>query len=117
MSQTIRIPDYHFDDTLGDGKKWTLDEGFTYHSQRYGKTLTIPVGYRSDGATGAFDILSAGWWAHDWLTDPNPFDDGTFATNWQASNILHDILKAEGYWVRAEFWRWATFNFGGEKLK
>jgi len=111
MSQTIRIPDYHFDETIG---RYILDEPTSYHSPRYNKTVNIPAGYTSDGATGAFDIISSGWWVHDWLCDGKGFEDGTQPTNWQASNILHDILKAEGYWARAEYWRLATYYYRRE---
>jgi len=111
--QVVRIPDYHYDERR---RRYILDEPISYYSPRYKKTVFVPVGRTSDGATGAMDIISAGWWVHDELCESGVFSDGSPVTNWQASNILHDILKAEGYWARAEYWRLATYCLGGEKL-
>lgn len=88
-----------------------------YHSPRYGKQVTIPPGYLSDGATGAIDIASESWWVHDRLCDTGTWDDGTPCTNWQASAVLGDILRAEGRWARAIYWRAATWLFGGGKAR
>lgn len=112
--QTVRIPDYHYDDERG---LYVLDEWIDYISPRYGKRVFCEVGMTSDGATGAMDIISASWWVHDKLCETGTFYDKTPCTNWQASNILHDILEAEGYWARAEYWRMMTYWFGGKKLE
>jgi len=114
MSQIIRIPDYHYEP---EKDCFILDEPLKYFSPRYGKTISVPVGYTSDGATGAMDIISASWWVHDRMCDGSGWDDGTQPTRWEASQVLHDILKAEGYWMRAEYWRLATYWFGGKKLR
>lgn len=113
------------------------DEGYyvlryriDYHSDRYGKDKTVPIGYPADGGSGpAVDIYSDGWWVHDsmcperdrfkwprcavgfWETD-GFFDDGTPVTVWQASTVLHDILLAEGRWFRARTWFLATLVAG-----
>lgn len=113
MNQVIQIPNYHWDEIH---ECYVLDSPIHYYSERYKKYISIPVGYISDGATGAFDIISAGWWVHDWLCDLHGYDDGTQPTRWEASQILHDILSAEGYWARAEYWRMFTYWFGGKKL-
>ena len=90
----------------------------SYCSMRYGKRITVPSGYLSDGATGAIDISdSISWYVHDWLCDVGLFDDGTECTNWQASAILSDILLEEGHRIRSVTWRWTTFLFGGDKLR
>ena len=86
----------------------------TYRSPRYGKFVTVPKGYPSDGATGAFDIWSESWWVHDALTDRGTWDDGTPCTNWQASAVIGDILKHEGRRFRAVYWRW--FTYGARRL-
>ena len=91
--------------------------GFTYYSWRYDKFVTVKAGFESDGATGARDINSLSWWVHDVLCDFGVFDDGTPCTNWQASMILSDILKAEGRWFRARSWFVATWLFGGGKAR
>ena len=93
------------------------DTHLSYYSWRYLKRISVPKGYKSDGATGAIDIESEGWWVHDKLCDTGKFDDGTPCTNWQASMILKDILKAEGRWFRARSWFIMTYLFGGGKAR
>ena len=91
---------------------------FTYWSSRYHKSVTVPVGFHSDGATGAIDIpKSKSWWVHDVLCETCVSDDGTPCTNWQASRVLSDILEAEGHTLRSYGWLWSTFLFGGTKIK
>jgi hypothetical protein len=54
---------------------------------------------------------------HDVLCNNAVWEDGTPVSNWQASQILKDILKAEGHWVRMIPWKYMTFLFGGWKVK
>jgi hypothetical protein len=88
-----------------------------YNSKRYGKTVIVPEGYESDGATGAIDIWSNAWWVHDKLCDTGKWLDGTPCTNMQASTVLSDILRSEGRWIRAIYWWPATWLFGGGKAR
>jgi hypothetical protein len=97
--------------------KYKCPVTIVYHSKRYGKTVTVPEGYDSDGATGASDIYSDSWWVHDMIAARCTWDDGTPITNWQASKVLSDILASEGRWVRKHTWFWATFLFGCKHLK
>lgn len=83
-----------------------------YYSPRYDKTVTVPEGWGSDGASGAVDIYSQSWWCHDMLCVTWKWDDGSPCTNLQASKILHDILIDEGRWFRARSWFVATWVFG-----
>jgi hypothetical protein len=106
------IVDYVRED-LDDGKKYTLKTAIIYYSKRYDKHVSLAPGYRSDGATGAFDIDSKGWWVHDKLCDHGCFDCGTPCTNWEASQVLQDILHNEGYRYREHYWFWSTWLFGG----
>lgn len=99
------------------GSGYLLGETVRYTSQRYGKLVVIHPGFRSDGATGAKDISSLGWWVHDYLCEFGQFSDGSLCTNWQASMILHDILVEEGRWFRARSWFAATWLFGGGKAR
>lgn len=99
------------------GKRYYLDEQISYYSGRYGKWVVLPVGYSSDGATGALDIDSLSWWVHDFLCDYGTFSDGSLCTNWQASTILHDILLIESRWFRARSWWIATWLCGGGKAR
>ena len=98
--------------------KYSAPERIVYFSPRYEKTVTVPKGYLSDGASGpASDIMSNAWWVHDVMCDTGKWDDGTPCTNWQASQVLHDILKSEGRWIRCLTWKWATFLFGGSAAR
>ncbi len=92
-------------------------EKFTYYSERYHKFITVPTNYPSDGATGAIDVCPKAWFVHDKLCDFGLFDDGTRCNNWQASQILSDILKEEGFWFRQYTWLWATWIIGGGKAR
>ncbi len=123
MSSTI--PKYRklSDEEAGNGKKYELQEEIRYTSSRYDNAITVPIGYRSDGATWAMDIQSASWWVHDKMCDDGKWDDGTLCTNWQASYVVSDILWREWSWrkplrgIRAILWRPATFLFGGGKAR
>ena len=88
-----------------------------YVSPRYKKRITVPMDYRSDGATGAFDIVSESWWVHDLICERGTWDDGTQITAWVAARVLSDILAAEGRWARSIYWRWTTFVFGCKKTR
>tara|TARA_R110000772_G_scaffold68760_1_gene152350 strand:+ start:5206 stop:5442 length:237 start_codon:yes stop_codon:yes gene_type:complete len=72
---------------------------------------------RSDGATGAMDIDSKAWWVHDQLCRDGTFACGSKCTNLQASTVLYNILKDEGYWFRARTWFIMTLAFGGGKAR
>lgn len=93
----------------GPPRRYKLLQEIVYYSYRYDKEVTVPAGYISDGATGAYDITSRGWWVHDLLCDRKTWDDGTYCTRWQGSTVLHDILKEEGHWFRCHSWRIATW--------
>ena len=98
-----------------------------YLSPRYGKSVTMPKGYKSDGASGAIDIsgpilcknctknrltfCSLSWWVHDRLCERGTWDDGTPITNRQASMVLRDILKEEGHWIRDYWWFLTTWIY------
>ena len=97
--------------------KYECPKDITYFSKRYGKYVYVPEGYESDGATGASDIYTRGWFVHDVLCDTGKWADGTPCTNWQASCVLSDILAEEGRWIRRWTWKYATFLFGGGKAR
>lgn len=127
-----------------DGKiMYRLNKGFTYHSKRYDKDVTLEEGYLSDGATDAMDITSLGWWVHDKLCDQGMWDDGTKLSNWQCSQVLQDIMEDEApsgistpgagwkewtaarweryrpssrYW-QSKRWFWATWLCGGGQAR
>ena len=98
-------------------KKYYCPYTISYHSSRYGKDVTVPKEYPSDGATGAVDVWSESWWVHDVLCDRGTWDDETPCKNWEASTVLSDSLRAEGRKFRAVYWRYFTFLFGGGKCR
>jgi len=100
-----------------DNGKYQLDEAIAYFSPRYQKTIFVPAGYVSDGATGAMDIASRAWWVHDMLCDRGMWDDGTKLSNWQCSQVLQDIMVEEGRYWQSKRWFWATFMFGGGEAR
>ena len=113
--------------------KYRILEEIKYFSERYNKEIGLKKGFKSDGATGAIDLfgsvkvgiigtkktrlVSKAFLIHDKLCDAGTFEDNTKCVNWQASQILSDILKEEGHKYRAKYWLWATFIFGGGKAR
>lgn len=92
---------------------YIVEHAFKYYSLRYFKSIYVEKGFKSDGASGAIDICSKGWLVHDKICETWEWDDGTPISNFQASMVLHDILKEEGRWFRCYTWFLATFLFGG----
>ena len=86
-------------------------------SQRYGKVVTVPPGFESNGADWALDIWTEAWWVHDWFCRHGVWDDGSSVTNWEASSVLADILTKEGRWFRARYWWLATWIAGCAKAR
>ena len=110
---------------------YILAQDINYYSPRYNRRVYVPWGRESDGATGAKDLTgpikclkdgepfmaSLSWWVHDELCLITLWADGMPVNNWQASMVLRDILKDEGHSFRARTWTWATYLFGGRKLR
>ena len=92
-------------------------DNIAYFSRRYGKYIGVEKGDRSDGATGAKDLDSFGWIFHDEMCVDGTFEIGVKCTNWQASHVLTDIMKLEGYWFRTRTWFWSTWFLGGGKAR
>ncbi|MBV5330605.1 MAG: hypothetical protein JZU65_23740 [Chlorobium sp.] len=105
------------DFSILDNGLYQLDETIVYYSPRYRKTITVPAGYISDGATGAMDIASRAWFIHDALCQFGAWDDGTKLSNWQCSQVLQDVLTDEGRYWQSKRWFWATFLFGGGQAR
>ena len=91
---------------------YVCTETYTYKSPRYGESVVVREGTVRDGASGAIDIESDSWWVHDQLCADGRWNSGKRVSAWQAATVLRDILKAEGRWARAFYWRWSTFVFG-----
>ena len=80
------------------------------------KTFTTPKGYPADGATGAMDIYSYSWFAHDRACDHGKWDDGSMMTPKEASAILAWYLKREKRTWRTRVWKRMTLWFGPKRL-
>jgi hypothetical protein len=111
------VAEFQIDQTILSNGNYRLNKGFSYHSKRYNKSITLPDNRLSDGATGAMDITSRGWWVHDELCDSGKWDDGTKLSNWECSQVLQDILKEEGRYWQSKRWFWATWLCGGGKAR
>jgi len=85
-----------------------------YHKD--GKAFTTPKGYPSDGASGAIDIYSYSWFAHDRACDVGAWDDGSPMTPKEASEMIAWYLKKEGRSFRSWYWKHATHKLGPKKL-
>ena len=112
MSASFRL-----DQTILGNGDYQLNEVIRYYSERYKKWITVPAGRISDGATGAMDITSRGWWIHDELCLRGKWDDGTLLSNWECSQVLQDVLKAEGRYWQSKRWFWATWLCGGGEAR
>lgn len=75
-------------------KTWRVLEPFQVTWNH--RTLTVPAGYLSDGATLAPD-LGWGWLFHDYVYETHCFDDGTPCTRQEADDLLVQVLREEGY--------------------
>ncbi len=95
------------------GYRYQCAESYIYYSTRYNRSVTVPLSFMSDGATGAPDLNTDAWWVHDVLCDKGTWDDGTPIDNWDASTVLGDILWHDGYRFLAVVWWWATWLYGG----
>ncbi len=102
-------------EVIDDG--YRLLEPLHYLSVRYGKFISAPKGYKSDGASWAQDIHSVSWWVHDVMCTRGTWDGGIPCTNWQASMVLFDILWDEKRYVRSLYWPIFTWLLGGGKAR
>ncbi len=103
-------------DMFSKKMKYTTKQAIFYYSPRYKKSVTVPKGYKSDGATYAPDLSKTAFFVHDWLCEEHGFDDGVECTRRQASRVYADILKARGFWQHYHR-RFLTYWFGGKKLR
>jgi len=98
---------------VGDGYI-IIAQAYTYTDPKTGREITNKVGMYSDGATWARDLKNTdAWLVHDNVCRYGRWDDGGKIGNWTASRILGDILKRDGHWLEAIYWRWGTFVLGG----
>ncbi len=128
--------------TDADGMRYELLEKYVYYSRMFNRTITIPKGRKSDGATSARDlganesgwrgwwskaigqflhspkgVRTAAWFVHDELCLTGRWDDGTKISNFICSTVLSVILYYDGYKKEAVTWWFATFFGGGGKAR
>jgi hypothetical protein len=96
---------------LFGGRGYEVTKTVSYFSPRYKKRVTAPEGMVYDGATGVPDLMSVGSLYHDVLCLRMTWDDASPVTNWQASMVLHDIMRKEGRKGRSIVWKWGTVVF------
>ena len=109
-------------------RDYALVEDYTYYSKRYKKHVVLLKEFRWDGATAAIDLEPEASGVHDWLCGnyrglgPRPpvgqWHDGSTLTNWQASVVYRDILRATGHTMtRSNVRMMAVFFGGGSQIK
>jgi hypothetical protein len=75
-----------------------------------GKTLTVPAGFRSDGASWGPDGTSA-WVFHDYLYESHQWTSGEKCDQAEADAVMEDILGTERQWCYARCFRfWLCCN-------
>lgn len=117
MNKAPNITYIKLNESTENGLIYKAITGYDYYSKRYKKHVEILPGMLSDGATGAFDIISDAWWVHDKICNTGVWADGSKVTNFQCSMVLSDILRSEGRLFRSFGWFFATFLFGGGKAR
>lgn len=91
-----------------EGYCWVVEQPYSCATPE-GLTVTVPVGFLTDGSTGGPDVGCA-WLFHDWLYATHAYDDGSVCTQAEADALMSDILKADrmsAYDAVFSFLRWA----------
>lgn len=125
-----------------DGMRYERLRELLYYSSMFKGFILIPVGRKSDGATGARDlgVVETGWrglwakfvqyvlksygsaetdawWIHDELCLKGKWRDGRKISNFICSTVLAVQLRKDGYPKEAIYWWFATFLLGGGKAR
>jgi hypothetical protein len=79
-------------------KIWVVEEEFTVET-RFGKTVTVPDGFRHDRFTVVPDLKRCrkASIVHDKLYEIHEYDDGTHCTRFEADIIFLDLMKEGNY--------------------
>ena len=72
------------------------------------RTVHVPVGFLTDGATGGPDLGSS-WVFHDFLYATHRFTTGEECCREEADALMYMILMCEGYPLYAHLFRLAIF--------
>lgn len=125
-----------------NGMRYQRLTELVYYSDMFNRSITIPAGRKSDGATGARDlgvketgwrglwargvqyvlksygsVETEAWWVHDELCNTGCWDDKTRISNFICSTVLAVILYKDGYRKESIYWWFATFLLGGGKAR
>lgn len=80
---------------------YITNESISYYSYRYGQEIVINESFKSDGATGYWDLDSYFWIVHDYLKVKRQWKHGDHCTNFEASVVAFDILWDEKRYIHA----------------
>ena len=69
------------------------------------KTVTVPTGFLTDGATCGPDLGGA-FVYHDYLYSTHTFDDGSPCTRQEADALMASVLRKDGLNVYAAVFEW-----------
>ncbi len=84
----------------------------SYQIQWRNKTVEVPRGFLSDGATGAPDIGTA-WIYHDYLYSTHRFNSGEDCSRQEADLLMKIILEREGLACYKKIYSWIKDYFFG----
>ena len=82
-----------------------------------GLTKTIPRDTLSNGADLALDLCAEAFFLHDEFCKYPFWDNGKPISNWGASREYRRILRRNGHTARGVIRFYATFLFGGARIK
>ena len=93
-----------------NGYCYVVIDPYVYKSGN--RTITVPVGFLTDGASGPGPDIGNSWLFHDWLYSKHCFDDGTACTRNDADSIMSQLLQKENlYRYKWVFDRISHYNF------
>lgn len=92
---------------------------YTYYSERYGKSISVPANYPSNGANYVEDLHPTAFFVHDRGCEHGYWDDGSKMCNLELSFVYYDILVTCGTprWRAAIRWAGTFLRGGGQARK
>ncbi len=94
---------------------YVVTKAIYYYNKRYDQSIEINENFKSDGATGYFDLDSLFWVIHDYLKVKRQWKSGAHCSNWQASIVAFDILVSERRYIHAPIVFLGTLLWGYTK--
>lgn len=98
-----------YEPEIDPDKPYRLTTDDSWWCERYKMWMFLKEGFRSDGATWAYDIPKARpWLHHDKICETGELAPGTPATVWMASRVISDLLHESGHHIRERVWLFFT---------